>query len=214
MGCVVFLVAAGVSTVGSLILLIAAFRVGVGWGLAVLFLPFANIVFAVKHWDKAKLGILLQIAGLALVAVAVLAFGLDAVMAGRRGGFEGSDLPSFGGAVEPAPPAPPATPTLPPTPEPTPTVYLPEALLDYTPAARPVMPRPTVGPEVDFVLTLQNASQRVGWTMKVTTTDGRQFEGTLLAIDGRAMTFERRLNTGAMIFPIPIADIQELELVQ
>jgi hypothetical protein len=211
---VLFLVAAGVSTVGSLILLIAAFRVSVGWGFAVLLLPFANIVFAVKHWDKAKLGILLQVAGVALVTVAVFAFGLDAVMAGRGGGFEGNEMPSFGGAVEPSPTAPPPTPTAPPTPEPAPTVYLPEALLDYTPAARPVMPRPTVGPEEDFVLTLQNASQRVGWTMKVTTTDGRYFEGTLLAIDGRSMTFERRLNTGSMIFPIPIADIQKLELAQ
>ncbi len=214
MGCVLFLLATLVSTVGTVALLIAAFRVGVGWGLAVLFLPFANIVFAVKYWDKAKLGILLQLGGTALATVAVFAFGLGAVMAGRGGGFEGSDLPMFGGAVEPTPAASPATPTPPPAPEPAPTVYLPEALVDYTPAARPVMPRPTVGPEEEFVLTLQNASQRVGWTMRVTTTDGRTFEGDLRSVDDRSMTFERRLNTGSMTFPIPIADIQKLELVQ
>ena len=35
-------------------LAVVAFRQGVGWGLAVLFLPLANVIFAIKHWHEAK----------------------------------------------------------------------------------------------------------------------------------------------------------------
>jgi hypothetical protein len=59
--------------VGSVWFLIAAFRVSALWGIAVLFLPFANIFFLIKHWYDAKrpfqyqfLGFLMLIIGSAM----------------------------------------------------------------------------------------------------------------------------------------------------
>lgn len=35
-------------------ILITAFKTSTGWGLASLFLPFAIIVFVIKHWEATK----------------------------------------------------------------------------------------------------------------------------------------------------------------
>jgi len=42
-------------------LLVVAFKTHVGWGLAVLFLPLAPIVFAIKHWQASKRPFLLNL---------------------------------------------------------------------------------------------------------------------------------------------------------
>jgi hypothetical protein len=221
---ILLLLIALVASIGALVgyiwLLIHAFRAGIWWGLgflAALCVPFAFliiIVFATKHWSEVKIPFLLYFGG-GLVAAAV-AMALPHTLAPELEESWGEMIAAEqGDAASDYPEAfPPASPTPPPTPAPTPTIYLPEALVDYTPVARPVMRRPTVGPEEKFVLTVTNAHERLGWTMEVTTTDGRHFEGILLAVDERTMTFERRLNTGSMIFPIPIADIHTLELTQ
>jgi len=52
--------------IGGIMLLVAAFRTGVGWGLAVLFLPVANMVFLFVHWTEAKNAFLVQVLGLLL----------------------------------------------------------------------------------------------------------------------------------------------------
>lgn len=54
---------------GSIWLLVRAFQTSLGWGLAVFFLPFANIVFLIKHWVFAKKPFLLSVAGVVLVIV-------------------------------------------------------------------------------------------------------------------------------------------------
>ena len=79
MGGIAFLVALVLYGVGGLIslggtvwLVVRAFQTSVGWGLAVFFLPFANIVFAVKHWSFAKKPFLLSLAGVAVVIVALV----------------------------------------------------------------------------------------------------------------------------------------------
>jgi hypothetical protein len=51
---VVAVLAAIASTVFSIWLVAIAFRRHVLWGLASLFLPFAVIVFAIKHWDESR----------------------------------------------------------------------------------------------------------------------------------------------------------------
>ena len=53
---------------GGIVLLVAAFRESVGWGLAVLLLPLANIAFVIVRWSKAKLGFLINLAGVAVMA--------------------------------------------------------------------------------------------------------------------------------------------------
>lgn len=60
---------------GGVVFLIAAFRTGPGWGLSVLFLPFANVVYLFRHWDEARRGFQIQVLGVSLVLTG-LAIGL------------------------------------------------------------------------------------------------------------------------------------------
>jgi hypothetical protein len=52
-------------------LIVRAFCVNMGWGLAVLFLPFASLVFVIAHWKVAKNPFWVSLAGLAAVLLAL-----------------------------------------------------------------------------------------------------------------------------------------------
>ncbi len=68
-----------VFTAGSIWLLVRAFHTSVGWGLAVLLLPIANLVYAITHWKTAKAPFLLFLLGAALI--------VGALVASAAGGF-------------------------------------------------------------------------------------------------------------------------------
>jgi glutaredoxin len=53
-----------VMAVGGVMMIVAAFRESVLWGLAYLFIPFAALVFLIKYWSQAKKGFLINMAGL------------------------------------------------------------------------------------------------------------------------------------------------------
>jgi len=56
--------------VGSIMVLVAAFRESVLWGLAVLFIGgIATFVFLIMHWAEAKRGFMLQLMGVVMVFV-------------------------------------------------------------------------------------------------------------------------------------------------
>jgi glutaredoxin len=61
-----------IAVIGAVMLIIAAFRENVWWGLAYLFVPMASLVFVCMHWSRAKTGFLVNLIG-ALVAVGGLA---------------------------------------------------------------------------------------------------------------------------------------------
>jgi len=73
LGVGVFLLAVAtiVSLAGTIMVAVAAFRVSLVWGLLVLFVPFAGLVFLIKYWAQAKRGFLVGLAG---SAIAVLGF--------------------------------------------------------------------------------------------------------------------------------------------
>ena len=56
-------VGALISITGTLLLLIAAFRRSVVWGLVVLLAPLGNLIFTCKYWTEAKAGFLASIIG-------------------------------------------------------------------------------------------------------------------------------------------------------
>jgi len=56
---------------GGLWLLLLGFQQSLAWGLGMLFVPFASLVFAVKYWSIARRPFWVQVAG---IAVALLAF--------------------------------------------------------------------------------------------------------------------------------------------
>jgi hypothetical protein len=68
-----FLVVSGilVSVGAGIWLLVQAFQIGLGWGLACLLLPVAQIVFVIKHWSEAGKPFLVSLGG---AAVAVVGF--------------------------------------------------------------------------------------------------------------------------------------------
>jgi glutaredoxin len=49
--------------IGGIMCIAAAFRHGILWGLAYLFVPFANLVFIIKYWSEAKKGFFISAAG-------------------------------------------------------------------------------------------------------------------------------------------------------
>ena len=53
--------------IGGLMYLIASFQVSVWWGLAVLLLPFAEVIFLFAHWHDAKSPFKIIIFGLLLM---------------------------------------------------------------------------------------------------------------------------------------------------
>lgn len=60
---------------GTVLLLVAAFREHVLWGLAGLLLPFAIVVFAFRHWDDAKQPFLVFVSGFAVLFTGSLVWG-------------------------------------------------------------------------------------------------------------------------------------------
>jgi hypothetical protein len=56
----------------NLLIIIAAFSDGVGWGVAVIFVPFVNLIYIITHWAKVKVPVLIQI----FVAIPLLFLGV------------------------------------------------------------------------------------------------------------------------------------------
>jgi len=61
-------------------ILIMAFKTSIGWGLASLFIPFAVLVFVIKHWDEAKTPFLRSLACLPVYLI-----GMGLFMYGQMG---------------------------------------------------------------------------------------------------------------------------------
>ena len=68
-----FMVGFAVNFVCGIIIIVKAFKVSVGWGLAVMFLPFAGLFFVINHWNDTKAPFLGGMAGGLLILVGVIA---------------------------------------------------------------------------------------------------------------------------------------------
>lgn len=62
-----------VNGICGVIILVRAFKVSVGWGLAVMFLPFAGLFFVIKNWEDTKMPFLGGMAGGLLILLGVIA---------------------------------------------------------------------------------------------------------------------------------------------
>lgn len=61
--------------IGALMLLVAAFRVSIWWGLASLLIPFVQIIFVFIHWGESRASVFTQTIGLLLILAAFLVGG-------------------------------------------------------------------------------------------------------------------------------------------
>ena len=78
MGIFLIMVGFAVNAVCGIVIVIKAFKVSAGWGLAVLFLPFAGLVFVINHWQDTKNPFL---GGLAASLLMLLGVGMIAASA-------------------------------------------------------------------------------------------------------------------------------------
>ena len=69
------LVGLGLSLLGGLAFLIAAFRSSILWGLGVLFIAPLSIAFLILHWSEAKNSFFLQLWGCAFILLATIFMG-------------------------------------------------------------------------------------------------------------------------------------------
>jgi hypothetical protein len=81
-----------------IILLIKAFQTHVGWGICYLFVPFAALVFVIKHWEICKKPFLMSLISIPLIAagmaIAVIPAMNEAGNAFQEGGWEIEGLPA------------------------------------------------------------------------------------------------------------------------
>lgn len=95
--------------IGTIVLIVGGFQQSIGWGLAVLFLPLAGLIFLFVHWEKGKNGFLLMVTGVIFYVAGYVAMppnakpALAAIVAARTGQPIPTSLSGLFGA-KPAPP--------------------------------------------------------------------------------------------------------------
>lgn len=58
--------------VAAVMIIIAAFRTSVLWGILCLVVPFCQLIFVVTHWQESKKAFVLYLVGIALVAIGAM----------------------------------------------------------------------------------------------------------------------------------------------
>ena len=69
---VLYLVGAIIALVYSVLFLVEAFKVHVGWGLGCIFVPFVSLIFLIMHWDVAKRPFLRSLLAIPFYVIAVI----------------------------------------------------------------------------------------------------------------------------------------------
>ena len=220
MSIALIIIGALASLVGGIWFLVVAFRQSVVWGLVVIFVPFASLVFLVKYWREAKTSFFVQLIG----SVIYVAGAWNMISAK----FEGRPMPS--GPIAswehhdssrarrdnghddymPAP-----------TDQPKAAPETANESADGEPASTPAVPpasrlarheaREPDSPAKPHRIRLSTARAHIGEPMRITGTNDVVREGTLRKVDGDDLFFERRLQGGTMSFTMRTQDIARLE---
>lgn len=225
LGIGLLIIAVIVSLVGGIMFTIAAFRQSALWGLAVLFIPFANLVFLVKYWQEAKKSFFINLAGCGVGVVAMIALVVGGAGAANRAlaeaaqnaqeqamRAEGLDPAAMRReraartetqrqvAVTPVETSPAAETLLA---EP-PVAGNDEAAaferLTETPAAPPIAEE--IAPR-DLV-------HHIGERLSLIDQNGRELRGTVLSVGPRVVRIERDLSGGSIRYDVARADIQKV----
>lgn len=210
-----------VSAAGGIWLLVLAFKRSIVWGLVVLFVPFASLVFVVKYWNETKTAFLVSLGG--YVVYAGMFYGMvkprieNSLVAMQRAqathersrhenDATADDLDAIrsnapdtgmpdnagGAGTDTAAPAATAKPKAPDTPAKVAVVN-------------------TGSSDKPLVIHVRDARNYIGQPMRVTGTNHVVREGTLRDVKGDALLFERRLQGGSMTFRMRSRDIARLE---
>lgn len=220
---IALLVAAGLaSLVGGVMFTVAAFRRSTLWGLAVILIPFAGLVFLAKHWQDVKISVFIMAGGFAASCVAAIAlpglladrayeqasasldyteFRSEAPRGYRVPESSGVEADATGGSLfdDPAPvvetPVPIATPSPTPTPTPLPTA---------TPTPQPTRrPQRTRSRDRQGLLPPSALGGHVGEYLALTLQDGREIKARLVSLRPTTLRVAQRIGGGEMEYTLP-----------
>lgn len=210
-------VAAVASFIYYVILLMGAFRRGALWGLAVVFLPFALVVYSIKFWAEAKKPFLLSMAtsvlatvmfvvaaGSAAVGVAEAAQGqMEAEMLAATKRAQAEARAAERAGVAPSPDAPATAPT---TDEGIDRVLQLAARESEAAHTIPANLYPEEGP-----IGFDSARRYVGEKLRVVGTNGSTLSARLVAADPQRLRFEKSLGNGTATFEFTPDEVLRLE---
>jgi hypothetical protein len=214
-------------------LAIVAFRTHILWGLAVLFLPLAPIVFAVMNWHDAKKPFLVNL-GSSVLAVMLFfgaggaAFMMATQMSPETMAVTGPELQvDSNQAYALADAAPPDEPEEAPAALDTPDddegssndhdalaiALNPSSLREQSEQASvaQTMRRPRRSPGDEIPVDEIDESY-VGSTLRVVSNDGLDSRARLIAVDGAVLSFERDIGIGAVTFDLRPGEIEAVYL--
>jgi hypothetical protein len=220
LGILILVVAGIASLIGTVMFIVAAFRVSLVWGLLVLFVPFAGLVFLIKYWPQAKRGFVISLAGSAVAGIGffVMAAGAASsahaqfkIAAGQmrtettrqqkatRQAETGED--SGGISAEPAVLRLDAAPAAPASRQASPSASRPAAwqrgLADLSlDDADPLDVRP------------KDLTRHVGEDLLFVQKDGGKIWGRLVSVSPNSLAIERRLHGGSVQYDLARADLR------
>jgi len=208
------------SLVGGIWFIVIAFRQSVVWGLVVIFVPFASLVFLVKYWQQAKTSFFIQLIGTVLYFA-----GTWSVVTGNLPGnlhrqpltsspaaeraHQGDDTPLASldtRDIQPDRDEAPAPPGASAHAEPPPAPAAPPA--QTAQAGKASNPAKPPGPHR---VRISQAHRHIGEPMRITGSNHVVRRGTLREVKGDALVFERQLQGGSMAFSMHSKDIARLE---
>ena len=214
---VIWTIASIVGLIGWILMLIAGFKRSVWWGLGIfLLLPIVGVIFAIKYWEDARLGCLLQI-GATVVFFALMAMFTQQMMSmmgdddmralmqdverqnqqqGGAGTATVQALPDTNTPAETESTAESATVESQPNPE--------------TMPQRQVTRRQFAFQDTDF----DYLPSEVGTRVRIRTKDGREHEGVVLSAASDAVVLRKRIGGGTMEFTVKKSDAANVQVYE
>jgi hypothetical protein len=197
-----------ISLVGGLLMLIAGFKRNVWWGLAMLFVgPIGMLFFAIKYWEEARLGCLIQIAATAVIVALAFTFPQLLVAMYAEQGFGGL-APSP--AVSTQDGASSNSTAVQPLPVPSET---PAAAITPPKAAEP-KPDPTRKQHAFQDIDFDYLPSEVGRKIRIRTIDGREHEGVVVSAEATSVVLRKRIRGGTMEFSVKKKDVASVEVYE
>jgi hypothetical protein len=227
LGIALLVIAGLVSVVGSIMWVVAAFRVSTTWGLLVLLVPFAAFVFLFMYWQESKKAFLVSAAALGIAVLAGVTMAAGGISLMKRATEQALvDTPSQVQVVQPdsasesTPGAAPsdARQAAPVAPAPGPPVDAETAgdLREAQNIAPSDMPdfsgerhAEDAEPELPGA-TAVNLEEHIGEQLLVVEKSGRSVRGTLLSVSSDALRLERRISGGTVEYSVARANIRDV----
>lgn len=230
LGICLLIVAFIVTLVAGIMFIVAAFRVSAMWGLLVLFVPFAPLVFLIKYWQEAKKSFLWNLAG---IGVGVVGFMIFAGAAASRAGEMGEQIAAEmqrEAATTMTSAARPATPARPSVAAPVNTTTSVGDALPLEPPAEPVDEAAAEQEQLEAFARLQESAdtdvpagteipprdlaRHIGERLLLIEDDGREVRGTLVSVGGRTLRIERELSGGSVSYDVARSRIKSVRAIE